>query len=371
MPNKYFNTILVSIFLILEIINKTSEEAQSSYVLYAIYAIMFYLIINSFLKPIPSIKTNNSDVLFFILFVLYCIIHLMVGETPIQHILLFIFTVFFLLRLKHVQINCNIPAYAIILLFLILVFSEFNHLITSAINTNFSNSFQSIFENPNTFGVFITFTITATLVFVKNKKFQLLLIPLLILAAMSCKSRNVILFCTAVIFFGYLLNTRYAKFVPILFFLFLGSALYYLTIIEPQSLNNQAVMFGKEAGSAGRSLQIILTIARFPLTLFGIGERIPNDYSISMTSYAIHCLYINSIYAMGIAYMALYIWYLQKLFHELKSPIAKALLLSSHIHFMFEPGLAFYIGAQTFLPLFFATLKINEEKQLYKYKTVV
>lgn len=363
MPNRHINTIIISIFFIFEIINKVLESLSIPY-LTGTYACMIYLIINSYFYTSATKQDEKKDYLLLFFLILYIILHSFSGETSKSTLLLIIIRFFFLIRLKYVDINTKFIGHGFLTFFIVLMFLDFPLLISNLYTLAGESSFSSIFRNPNTLGVVITLVTTSTFVFINNKKIRSLSIPLLIMGLMACKSRNAVLFMISAIGFYYILKTRFAKYVPVIFTLIIGFALYYLMIIEPQSQTSQVALFGKESGSSGRSLQIILTMAKFPLTFFGVGNELPNEYSMVYTGYPIHCFYINTLYSMGIVYLTIYLIFIYQIFKKLNSKLAKAFLLSSHIHFMFEPGMAYSLDMQTYFPILFATLQIASEKRI-------
>lgn len=357
------NTFFLIVFLILNIAYSTVDSSPTSLLGISMFGIMFIIIILSFFSTTHKFK--NIDSIIFLSASICLTFHFLMTTTSIESIGLILTTLLFYIRLKYISINANATK-IIIIIFLITIFFTLPELIQSLFTLASESSYKGIFKNPNFMGAFTTISITTTFLFVKNKKFKVLLLVLFILALMASKSRNCILFAISAIGFYLLLKSRFSKYAPLIFFTAIALALYYLIVIEPQAMTAQAQMFGKESGSAGRSGQILLTITRYPLTLFGVGYDIPNKYSYAMTGYPIHNFYINSLYALGIVFMCIYILFISTIYKNLRNPLAKSFLLSSHLYFLFEPGITFSIVALNNLPIILSIVSLNQEQNEHR-----
>ena len=357
------NTFFLVIFLILNIAYSTVDSSPTSPLGICMFGTMFIIIILSFFSTKQKVKT--IDYIIFFSASVCLAFHFLNTTTSIASIGLILTTLLFYIRLKYMSINANATK-VIIIIFLITIFLTFPKLIQNLFTLASESFYEGIFKNPNFMGAFTTMTITTTFLFVKNKKLKVILTILFVLALMASKSRNCILFVISAFGFYSLLKSRFSKYTPIIFFTAIALALYYLIVIEPQTMTAQVQMFGKESGSAGRSGQILLTIARFPLTLFGVGYDLPNNYSFVMTGYPIHNFYINSIYALGVVFMCIYTLFISTLYRNLRNPVAKSFLLSSHIYFLFEPGITFSIVALNNIPIILSIVSLNQEQNEHR-----
>ena len=357
-PNNLFNTLSVIAVIGLMIARTALRAMPTSPIGISLFGFMFLIILISIFK---SVKIDRTDKKISIFMFIYLIIHFFTADTEITAIGLIILSFLLTTYLKRLNIDAHIIGQTIVLCFIATMILYFDSLVSNLFTTASNSSFRAFFDNANTTGAFTTIAITATFLFVKNKQLKVLLCILFAMSLLGCKSRNAVLFAITAMGFYIILKTKFAKYTPAIFVLTLLIALYYMAIIEPFSQTTQAQMFGKEQGSAGRSEQILITVTHFPLTLFGVGYDVPNDYSVSITTFAIHNFYINTIYALGILFTILYFWYISHIYKTLKSKFAKAFLLASHIYFMFEPGTGFSTGMVNSLPLILSVLKLNDE----------
>lgn len=357
------NTFFLIIFLILNIAYSTVDSSPTSLLGISMFGMMFIIIALSFFSATHKVK--NIDYIIFISALICLFFHAQTTMTSFNSIGLILMTLLFYTRLKYISINANATK-IIITIFLITIFLTFPELIKSLFTLASESSYKGIFKNPNFMGAFTTVSITTTFLFVKNKKFKALLFVLFALTLMASKSRNCILFVISAIGFYLLLKSRFSKYTSLIFFTAIAVALYYLIIIEPQAMTAQAQMFGKNGGSAGRSDQVLLTIMTYPLTLFGVGYDVPNKYSLAMTGYPIHNFYINSLYALGIVFTGIYILFISTIYKSLRNPLAKSFLLSSHIYFLFEPGITFSIVALNNLPIILSIIALNQEQNEHR-----
>ncbi|MCS2894132.1 hypothetical protein NXY11_03285 [Parabacteroides faecis] len=142
------------------------------------------------------------------------------------------------------------------------------------------------------------------------------------------------------------------KYFPLLILLFLSSSLYYMIVIEPYLVNLYLFnLFGKTEGSTGRALQILFVIQNFDINLWGYGRSLINDAVTDELSYVIHNLYINTLYAMGLLYFLFYLYFISRFYIYLKNYESRVFLLSFHVYFFFETGVAFGFALNYFLPM--------------------
>ena len=92
-------------------------------------------------------------------------------------------------------------------------------------------------------------------------------------------------------------------------------------------------ILGKGGDSAGRSQQVIYIINHYSVNLFGYGKNIINMATVKLQGYAVHNLWVSSLYSSGLLIMGGYIYFICNLFNRLKSDVAKSFLLSFNLHF--------------------------------------
>ncbi len=296
--------------------------------------------------------------------IIYLIFHLTIAESSIMTVILIMAIVLFYIYLKYTDISVSHVAYLLIFLFILNTVLTFDKLLHSIFSPSYLDWYKGLFLNPNTNGIFAANVLAATFLFIKNKKTRYIVSILFILYLLGCKSRNMLLFILSTFAFYQLYKTRFSRYAFLFFSLFICIILFYLIKIEPQ-MTAEIELFGKSGGSAGRSSQIIYIIKEFPLTLFGLGKDIPNNYSLATNGYAVHNFYINTIYGMGIIFLIIYFAFIKDIYNNLSSNIAKSFLLSFHIYFMFEPGMPFYALMQNGLPIILILLKYKQEKNEY------
>lgn len=293
---------------------------------------------------------------------LYLAIHLMVARTSPLAAGLFFANILFYLSLPYLRIQPQVIASLLFVLLVINVLVGFDEILYSPYSSRPSEYFKGFFHNANTNGNFACCTLAAGLLFFSNKKQCICLIILFIVYLLACKSRNALLFTLITMVMYFLLSHRkYARFAVPSYFLFFGCCLLYLIVFEPM-IGGGIEIFGKKAESAGRSIQILMTINHFPVTCFGVGADIPNNYIVAQTHYSIHNMYVNTFYAMGWLYFLLYAIFIFSLYRKLHSVLAKSFLMGFHIYFMFEPGIAFGSQLISTLPIIIVIMKHIQEK---------
>ena len=301
--------------------------------------------------------------------VIYFAIHLLVADTSPLAAGLFFANILLYLCLPYFRVQPEKIAGMLFALMIINALVGIKEILYSPFAGTVSEYFKGFFQNANTNGNFACCTLAAGLLFFKGKKQRFFLICLFVIYLFACKSRNALLFALITMFMYVLLSHR--RFVRLAvwgYFLFFAACLLYLIVIEPMNLGEGVKVFGKEAESAGRSTQVLMAIARFPVTCFGVGADVPNDYVAAHTTYAIHNMYVNTFYAMGWGYMLIYAIFVFALYRNLRSVLAKALLMGFHIYFMFEPGMAFGTQLLSTLPIIIILIKYSQEK--YENRTL-
>ena len=358
LTNKTVNTFFIILFVFLNIIYTALRlDVYSPFGL----AMFGSLLVVDIIYLIYTIN-NNLKELFSVIALFICLLfHKVNAESSVLILGLVLSTYIYFKAIQRIPLKAKAIAITLVIFYVTTVLFSIDDLIRSLLSSSLDASFQGIFENPNTMGAFSACAMIATFLFIKNKKIKLALLFIFILCIVGCKSRNLLLFSILTIFFYFLIRQYKPQVAILCFCIFVVGALYYLIIIEPQSLSGGMEILGKEGGSAGRSSQILLTISTFPLTLFGVGYDVPSDFVINKTGYAIHNFYINTVYSMGLVFMLFYVIFIIRLYLNLRSYKAKAFLLASHIYFLFEPGMALSPHMINCLPISLILLKLNQE----------
>ena len=351
------NSILLGIYFLLTILYAALRADTTSFLGISLWGTMIFIVAISFQKI-----NLHQYTTFLCILCIYFAFHLFIAQSSPISIGLILANILLYICITQIKLSHKSITKILICIFILNIIIGYNEIITSFISPKYGDTFSGIFQNSNTNGLFASCVLVLTLLFVDSPKKRYCIIGLFLIYLFTCKSRNVLLFCITSFGFYQVLKSKYSKYTIPLFLLFVFFSMYYLMVIELREYSANIELFGKKAESAGRSVQILITTKHFDLSLFGEGVEIPNKYSIAKTNYAIHNLYINSIYSMGIIYMILYIFFIYRyIYSKLKSNIAKSFLLSFHIYYMFEPGTAFSTGMGS-LALLTIILKINQEQ---------
>lgn len=271
----------------------------------------------------------------------YFVLHAVLAQTSLLTVMTYLLVMLYYFVLDGAQIQHRPIRWTFVALLILSVLVDTQGIYVGLVSSYYLDSFEGIFSNPNTCGLFLCVAFFVVLTFRKSsEKPNIWLMLAVIVLIIATKSRNALLF---LILFGgfYKLQTwGWRRFVPYVFLAIWALALFYLVVIEPQAAVGVEVL-GKKAGSAGRSIQVLTTIQNFPLTLFGVGADLPNNLALNLTGYPVHNAYINTIYAMGVVYMAIYIAFIVRIYRATEDFRGTAFLLAVHIYFFFEPGMMF------------------------------
>lgn len=304
----------------------------------------------------------RSVIWYMIVVMVFFLFHVIKADTSLLTAGLFLFNILLFLLLPNLHVNVRAIAYLLFILFVANFVIGFKEVLYSPFASGVNEYFSGIFRNSNTNRNFACCVLAAVLLFLDNKRVRMGTMLLFVVYLFACKSRNALLFTLLVFYFYHVLSLKkIAKFALPSFVLLLAGSLLYLAVIEPIT-DADFEVFGKSGNSAGRSVQILLAMSQFPITLFGVGATVPNDYVIASTEYAIHNMYVNTFYAMGGGYIVLFFIFVFKLYRALHSNLAKAFLMSFLMYFMFEPGTAFGTQLVVSLPFIILLLKLGQEK---------
>lgn len=235
-----------------------------------------------------------------------------------------------------------------------LVVFDLNGMIRCIFSPSYDEGWKSIFYNSNIASVFICSVFCATYLFLKNKLLIVLSFVLTVGGLLACKSRNALLFFLIVNFFLFFKPWchKRQKYFPFIVCFFLLAILYYMIVIEPYLVNVSFFnLFGKSEGSTGRAFQILFVIQNFDSNLWGYGRSLINEAVTDEVSYVIHNLYINTLYAMGWAYFLFYLYFVYRFYNYLQTYESRIFLLSFHVYFFFETGIAWGFALNYFLPM--------------------
>lgn len=352
------NTKIVLLYIVTLIVYAILRAETTSLIGLINWALMLLLIY-------LSLNRTKSKYIIVTIFsiLLYFIIHkLFGGQTELLTSGMYIANVCLFVSLPNLNFNVKPIAYCLLGLMILNVFVGLNEIINSPYAVRVDDYFSGLFNNSNTNGNFACCAFAAVFLFIKRKNIRYLTLFMFVIYLVACKSRNALLF--AIIAWGmhYLLSSKWKNKAIYLYSAFFIFCFVYLILIEPMVSGNGPEIFGKKASSAGRSIQILMTIKNFPLTFWGLGDTVPGNYIIHKTSYAIHNMYVNTIYAMGVVYIVIYARFISSTYKRLKSTLAKSFLLAFLVYFMFEPGMAFSPLMINSLPLLIILFKLCEER---------
>lgn len=308
----------------------------------------------SFIIPIvlcASSKQLRKFIPWLLVLIFYFAIHLLLADSSPLTMATYCLTILYYFVLEGLEVQHDQIRKLFILLILVCVVADAPGVYLGLFSNRYTDAFQGIFENPNTCSFFlcISFFVFISLRSQSSKVSIWMLVALLVLI-LATKSRNSILFIALFSAFYILYSRGWRRLVPYVFVILWIGALYFLLVIEPQG-GFDLEMMGKKSTSAGRSLQVLLTIRNFPLTLFGVGVDVPGSFSIQHTGYSIHNAHINTLYSMGIAYIAIYIAFVVRIYQKMRDFKGPAFLLAINMYAFFEPGMLFSPLMLSSLPL--------------------
>ena len=224
-----------------------------------------------------------------------------------------------------------------------------------------STLYEGLYTNPNTTSEMYLIVIMCTLLFIKTPYLRKVFVFSSIVCIFATGCRNGLLCLALFLFLRWMLEKTSPKRVFILFLIILLSVFIYMVFIESQHIIDINYM-GKEAGSSGRSAQIIYVINHFSLNLFGHGRDVILNAIVSKEHYAVHNFYVHSIYSSGALIVLGYFYYIYDVYKKLSSIVAKAFMLTFHFSFFFEPGLCYYYSISVVLVNVILSLKFIEER---------
>ena len=296
------------------------------------------------------------------------VVHYLTTPDKLTTMVNMIMTLLLYETLQRASINVTGTMVTVFAVFLISYIMTWNEMLTSLLTTHTGRMglYDGIFQNSNTNGGFSLFTFFLAVLFCNNKTVRNIFILLTVTSILASGSRNAILCFVLFFVFLFIQKSRIKRFTFASFVVFLLLLIYYLLYIE---LNHDVDfnIMGKEANSAGRSEQINMVIAAFPLGLFGNGKDVVDSFTIGLTGYSVHNFYVNSLYSMGIFILVGYFAYIFRLYRNALSSEARAALLAANIFFFFEPGVCFYPQMLNVYPLLIVIMKMNQDNNIDSY----
>ncbi len=358
------NTLLLCVYILLVIAYTAFGLSVTSFV-----GLMEWSIMILFVTVLAFKKGYVRSVIWYMIAVMvFLLLHVMNADTSLLTAGLFLVNILLFLFLPDLHVNVRVIAYLLFVLLIVNFIVGFREVLYSPFASTVDEYFSGFFQNSNTNGNFACCVLAAVLLLLKNRKVRICTISLFLVYLFACKSRNALLFTLLVVYFYNILSCKkLAKFALPSFIMILAGSLFYLAVIEP-AVDADFEVFGKSGNSAGRSVQILLAMSRFPVTFFGVGATVPNDYVTAVTEFAIHNMYVNTFYAMGWGYIVLFFIFVFKLYCLLHSNLAKAFLMSFLMYFIFEPGTAFGTQLVVSLPFIILLIKLGQEK--YENRTL-
>jgi len=349
------NTLFLIITLLCYIIYSTfdpSIPSEGEFMKYITYVMLFLI------TSINIIKNKAFFLKYYRWFILLFFLLLYLHFKMTEDDLLITFIPFFIfLNLTSASVskyNVKLLSLFFFVFYVLLILFDYKEMLRCIFSSDYEDGWEIIFYNSNVASIFICSVFCATYLFMQNKLLTKISFILIVVGLLACKSRNALLFFVIVnsfLFFKpWLINKQ--KYLPLLIMLFLLCALYYMIIVEPYLVNLSSVsLFGKSEGSTGRALQILFVIQNFDISLWGSGRSLINEAVTDEVSYVIHNLYINTLYAMGLLYFLFYLYFISKFYIYLKNYESRVFLLSFHVYFFFETGVALGFALNYFLPM--------------------
>ncbi len=357
------NTILLGGFMASNIIY-TSTNAEPLSVQGVIMFTMILLFIGWNISLVG--KFSSSDI--FIIFgsILYFSGYLLFTDASVNNMGLSLSSILFFLALQYARVDGRKIALGLMAFWLFSVVLHPGAFVNSFTATHVVDYFSGFFENSNTFAAYSAVTFFAAVIFVRNQRLRWFVTTVFFVMLFAHHSRNALLFALLSYVFYFLMKRGWYWLPPCLFSLIIGGALLFLVVIEPNQSVVNFMLFGKKANTAGRSSQVLSIINHFDIKWFGEGAETITKYSIVANNYAVHNVWINTLYSMGIIYFILYAIFIRKVYKNI-SPLAQSFLLGFHVYSFFEPGLFFSILMVSSFPIIIAIIsqKEYENSSLY------
>ncbi|WP_152567304.1 hypothetical protein [Porphyromonas sp. COT-290 OH860] len=350
------NTMLLGGFMASSIVYTANKAAPLSIEGIIMFVLMLVFIVWSISR---GLKFSFTDLFVILGSIFYYSGYLLLTDARLENIALYLSSIFFFVTLQKVRVAGRKIAISLILFWLLSIVLHPVELINSFAATRVVDYFSGFFHNSNTFAAYSTVVLSATFIFIENRKLRWFVAIMFLVMLFAHHSRNTLLFVLLAYVFYFLLNRGKGKLVPWLFFILVGGAFLFLVVIEPNLAALDFALFGKKADTAGRSAQVLSVVNHFNIRWFGNGLDTIGKYTHDVNSYALHNAWINTLYSMGIIYSTLYIIFIRSIYRNIPI-IAKSFLLSSHIYFFFEPGLFFSILMVSSFPIIVAIISQNK-----------
>lgn len=346
------NTILLGGFMVSNIIY-TSTNAEPLSVQGFIMFTMMLLFIGWNISLVG--KFSSSDIFIAFGSILYFSGYLLFSDVSFSNIGLSLASILFFLTLQYARVDGRKIALGLIAFWLFSIGLYPVAFVDSFTATRVVDYFSGFFENSNTFAAYSAVTFFAAVIFVRSQRLRWCVAAVFFVMLFAHHSRNALLFALLTSAFYFLMKRGWYWLPPCLFSLIIGGALLFLVVIEPNQSVANFMLFGKKANTAGRSSQVLSIINHFDIKWFGEGAETITRYSIVANDYAVHNVWINTLYSMGIIYVILYAIFIGKVYKNL-SPLAQSFLLGFHIYSFFEPGLFFSILMVSSFPIIIAII---------------
>lgn len=357
---KHVNSCLL-VLIILSMVFNVALKDEPTIIIY-----MEVVLVGSFvLLNIPK-GVLKMDLLGYVLIFSF-VAHYLTTDDKVTTTILMIMTLLLYEVLKKTNLDVKWPMVTVFMVFFVSYIMSWSDMLASLTTTHVGRSdlYKGIFQNANSNGGFSLFTFFFAFIFCKDKTIRYIMLVLTFSSIVASGSRNAMLSCLLFFAFLFIQRTKFKKFAFSAFITFLLLSFFYLFFVEMNSDVDFTVM-GKEANSAGRSEQIAMVVATYPLSLFGSGKDLVDNFVNDLTGFAVHNFYVSSLYSMGIIILVGYMLYVHKLYKNTMSSKAKAALLASNIYFFFEPGISFYLQMLNVYPIMVVIMQMNQEKYIKK-----
>lgn len=357
------NTVLLGGFMASSIVYAATKAAPQSIQGLIMFALMLAFIGWNIFR---GVKFSPSDV--FVLFgsVFYYSGYLLFTDARLENVALYLSSIIFFVTLKRTGVNGHKITIGLVAFWLLSIVLHPVEFVNSFGANRVDEYFSGFFHNSNTFAAYSTVVLSATFIFIDNRRLRSFIAVVFWVMLFAHHSRNTLLFVLLTFVFYFFLTKRKGELVPWLFFIIIAGALLFLIVIEPYLVTLDLALFGKKADTAGRSAQVLSVINHFDIRWFGNGLDTISEYTHNVNSYALHNAWVNTLYSMGVIYCVLYVLFVRGVYRNIPI-IAKSFLLSSHIYFFFEPGLFFSMLMVSSFPIIVTVISQNkyENSTLY------
>ncbi len=310
-------------------------------------AVLVFMTISYFSQIASRHVISNEDFRLLSYFSFFILVHWMFSKTNVFQAVNILFLFYLYIILPKIDINTSTIYKVISYGFVLMSFVLLPQVINGIISTEEYSGFSGIFDSANSIGPLGGCALLSYLLEKKEaesfskKHYLIIFFILLVIYSSHQRSALLMLFCWYGLY--YLLKRNINKKVIFIGFLFLLSLVGSFMVINEvvnENDTSEVQLFGKEASSRGRSIQIYYALNSFDITPFGAGRGTVNKAVAEETNYSVHNTFVASLLEYGYVIFFFYLYFLYSIFKK-ANIIAAAFILSYHVIMFFEPDTFF------------------------------